>query len=173
MEIEVKFRLTAEQEQQLLAAYPEQAGPEEKQQDIYFFTGFDGKPSLRVRSDASGACVTAKANFAETGGVRTRLELEPMISPADSDTWVRIFNLLGFPTWTVVTKMRRCIQLPGGVTLCLDTVEGAGKFIEFEILAEADKVSEASQTLNQVIAQLGFAGVPRVTQSYRELVQAS
>jgi predicted adenylyl cyclase CyaB len=171
MEIEVKFRLSDEMEANIMACCANERQKVESQLDNYFQT-WAGGPALRLRKDNTDACVTLKSKFSEVNGIRTREEVEPSILPAEAGDWTRLFNLLAFPTSTVVAKVRTSIYLDGGVTLCLDNVAGVGKFIEFEIMGSPEDPTVVEQ-LERTIRNYGFAHEPRVAESYRELVEAA
>lgn len=167
MEIEAKFALSAEREAQLLA----RLGPPEAtvaQRDIYLKTA--GLPvALRVRQDGDQARVTLKSGFTKVQGIRVRDEWEPTIWPSELTTWLTIFERLGFPAGTTVEKSRRSWTLPSGVHCLIDTLDGIGTFCEVE--AVADEPEGALKALELAITELGLGDLPRLTRSYRDLVE--
>lgn len=167
MEIEAKFQLFAEREAALVARL---GAPEATvaQRDVYLKTA--GIPvALRVRKDGDEARVTLKSGFTKVQGIRVRDEWEPTIRPEELDTWLTIFERLGFPAGTAVEKTRRQWTLPGGVHCLIDALDGVGTFCEVE--AVADEPAGALKALEAAIADLGLADLPRLTKSYRDLVE--
>lgn len=167
MEIEAKFRLDASQ----LQALRERLGPPVetvRQRDVYLETA--GLPvALRVRRDGERACVTLKQGFEKVAGIRVREEFEPRIAPDELDTWLTIFERLGFPAGEAVEKTREVYAQPHGVHVLLDQVDGLGSFVEVESVA--DDATAALAHLEAAIAALGLGAQPRLTRSYRELLR--
>ena len=167
MEIEAKIPLTPEQAQ----ALRDRLGPPasiKRQSDVYLATA--GLPvALRVREDGEQAWLTLKSGFEQVEGIRVREELEPAIRPEDVPTWLLIFERLGLPRGLTVAKTRE-EHAYGGVHVLIDEVDGLGTYCEVESVAE-DK-DAALAKLEQAISELGLSGLPRVTDSYRELLQA-
>lgn len=166
MEIEAKFALGEEARAALRARLGTPAETV-RQTDVYLRTA--GVPvALRVRRDGARACVTLKRGFEKVQGIRVREELEPAIDPAEIDTWLGIFERLGFPAGETVEKTREVYERPGGVHVLLDEIEGLGSFCEVE--AVADDRDAALARLERAIAELGLGDLPRLTRSYRDLL---
>jgi predicted adenylyl cyclase CyaB len=171
VEIEVKFRLSDQMEANIQALCANKGYTLETQRDVYFQTPAGG-PALRIRDSGLGACVTLKNKFSEVNGVRTRVEIEPTVVPGEIEDWIRVFGELGFPAGTIVNKTRCSFALERGVTICLDNIAGVGKFIEFEVIGSPEDPT-VIERLERTIRNYGFALEPRVTESYRELVEAA
>lgn len=169
MEIEAKFALDPERR----AALAAKLGPASaivRQRDVYLQTA--GLPvALRVRRDGEKACVTLKSGFEKVQGIRVREEFEPAIEPAELDTWLTLFERLGFPAGEAVEKTRRVHERPHGVHVLIDEIDGLGTFCEVE--AVADERDAALAHLEAAIAELGLADLPRLTRSYRDLLIAA
>ena len=168
MEIEVKLALDAERRQALEAKLGAPVR-EVAQRDVYLATA--GIPvALRVRQDGDAACVTLKSGFEKRDGIRIREELEPAIAAADVDTWLLVFERLGFPAAEVVDKRRR-EYVHGPVHVVIDTIEGLGTFAEVEVVGDDPDTARAQ--LERALAELGLADLPRITRSYRDLLKAA
>lgn len=167
MEIEAKIPVTADQ---ALALRERLGAPvaTHRQRDIYLATA--GLPvALRVRQDDAHAWVTLKSGFTQVEGIKVREELEPVIRPEDVPTWLAIFERLGLPEGLTVSKHRDEYAY-GGVHVLLDTVDELGTFVEVE--AVADDAPAALVKLEAAIRDLGLGELPRVSESYRELLIA-
>jgi predicted adenylyl cyclase CyaB len=139
------------------------------QQDVYLATA--GVPvALRVRRDGDEAKVTLKAGFELRDGVKIREELEPAIRPEELETWLTLFERLGFPRAEVVAKTRR-EYAHAGVHVLIDEVAGLGAFVEVEVVV--DEPSGAKAALEAALESLELAALPRITASYRELLIAA
>ena len=124
-----------------------------------------------MRQDGDAACVTLKAGFEKVQGIRVREEWEPTIRPDQLETWLVIFERLGFPRGDEVAKRREIWHRPGGVHVVIDTIAGLGTYAEVEAVADARDATLA--LLEAAIVELGLADHARITTSYRELVAAA
>ena len=87
---------------------------------------------------------------------RTRREYEVAVS--DGETAARLLEALGYTPDHTVRKNRRELK-KDGVTLCLDEVEGLGRFIELEKLVEDGGDRDAAR--QELLELLEMLGVPR------------
>lgn len=165
MEVEVKLALDAATRAALEAKLGAPLRVVE-QQDVYLATA--GVPvALRVRRDGDEAKVTLKAGFQVVNGVKLREELEPAIRPEELDTWLAIFERLGFPPAEVVAKTRREYQ-HAGVHVLIDEVRDLGTFAEVEVVVE--RPEGAAAAIEAALESLALSGLPRITHSYRDLL---
>jgi adenylate cyclase class 2 len=165
MEVEAKIPLTAEQAGLLRKRLGEPQA-RHTQRDLYLATA--GLPvALRIRQDDEQAWVTLKTGFQQVQGIKVREELEPGIRPEEVPAWLRMFEALGFPRGLEVAKRRHEYDM-GGFHVLIDEVEGLGTFAEVEALAEDGHSAVAK--LEAAIKELGLDGLPRVSESYRELL---
>jgi predicted adenylyl cyclase CyaB len=166
MEIEVKLALdtaTRERLENQLGAPLRTV----RQKDTYLKTD-PLSVALRVREDGDHAWVTLKAGFEKRDGIRIREELEPAIRPEDVALWLAVFARLGFAAHRVVAKTRKEYQR-GEVHVVLDEVEGLGAYAEIEVVG--DDADRAQAQLEIVMAELGVGALPRITKSYRDLLE--
>ena len=107
--------------------------------------------------------------------VKVRTELEIPLLPGDGAAaeMTRLLTHLGYRFVAVVKKHRRTASLkrdPFSFTVCLDEVEGLGRFAEVEVLAPEDRRADAEKALAALAAELGLSEVER--RSYLGLVLA-
>ncbi|MGC1119559.1 MAG: class IV adenylate cyclase [Candidatus Methanofastidiosia archaeon] len=133
MEIEVKARAsTLEEVQETLAAMGAAYVDDVTQEDTYFnhpcrnFEETDEAVRIRVSNDRSHLTYKGKKVDLES---KTRDEIEILIE--DSNKGKEILNKLGFQEVANVTKTRKVYTLDE-VTVCLDTVDRLGTFVEVE-----------------------------------------
>lgn len=179
LEIELKFPvadllavLAALQE--LGAAVQE----EHEQADRYFnhpardFAATD--EALRLRSVGEANYITYKGPRIDPG-TKTRQEIELSL-PSGSHTmarWRELLSALGFVHIADVHKRRRktCLAWQGfQVEIALDQVAELGSFVELEILAPPEQLSQAQQAMRSLAERLGLAASER--RSYLELLLA-
>ncbi|WP_431887512.1 class IV adenylate cyclase [Nocardiopsis alba] len=131
---------------------------------------------LRVREREGGCEITYKpasdATTHSAAGVIAKKETD--VALADADQAARAHDLLealGMVRPARVEKRRVCYRDPGrpGLSVVVDTVVGAGSFIETEILSEGPS-QEAVRRLEEVERLLGVDALPVVTSPYRDLV---
>jgi adenylate cyclase class 2 len=150
-----------------------------KEEDRYFnapdrdFAKTD--EALRLRRIGTANFVTYKGPKRDAQ-TKTRTEIEVSLAKGKegADDFCRLLRSLGYRDVAVVKKERQIYRLAneGGfpVEVCLDEVEGLGKFAELEILAPASKLDPARAVLLRLAAELGLTASER--RSYLELLLA-
>jgi adenylate cyclase class 2 len=177
LEVEMKFRVPdfADVESRLAAASARLACA---RRDIdHYFNAPDrdfarSDEALRLRRVGAANFVTYKGPKQDTQ-TKTRTEIEVPLAegPAAAEGFVRVLTHLGYRPVAVVQKERRIYHLertPFSLEICLDDVEGVGRFIELEILAPEERLSDARRVVQDLAADLGLGGSER--RSYLELL---
>jgi adenylate cyclase class 2 len=131
--------------------------------------------AVRVRQIGSRNFVTYKGPRIDAR-TKTRTEIEVPLADGDEPAadFKRLLTALGFRPVAVVRKRRRVFELRHGgfpIQVCLDEVEGVGRFAELEILAAAEQLESAQAALHELAAELGLVESER--RSYLELLLAS
>ena len=130
--------------------------------------------AFRLRRVGSSNYLTYKGPK-QRADVKVRTELEVPIQPGDEAAadMTRLLTHLGFRPVAVVKKRRRQATLERdgfSFTICLDDVEGLGRFAEVEVLAPDDRRADAERAVAALAAELGLSDVER--RSYLGLVLA-
>ena len=104
---------------------------------------------------------------------KTRTEIEVPLAEGDkaAEDFARLLQQLGYRPVAVVRKRRRVFhwQRDGfPMEVCLDEVDGLGRFAELEIQAPEEELDAARSVLLQTAAALGLTGSER--RSYLELL---
>jgi adenylate cyclase class 2 len=115
---------------------------------------------FRLRCVDEAAVLTYKGPK-RGGAVKTRPEIEVPLAVgaahvADAD---RLVQCLGFRPTAVVKKQREVYALARDgfeLHLCFDDLDGVGRFLEVEIVAEEARLAEAERTVLAVAAELGL-----------------
>ncbi|NJE75627.1 class IV adenylate cyclase [Thermococcus sp. ES12] len=98
---------------------------------------------------------------------KTREEIEVPISDPDKHT--EILRSLGFEEVLTIEKTREKYYVDKGIIIDLDEVNGLGKFIEIEALADREEiVEETVKILHEILESLGVERFER--RSYLELM---
>jgi adenylate cyclase, class 2 len=108
------------------------------------------------------------------GKIRTEVEVPVGGGDTNADAFLRLLGHLGYRPVIVVRKTRRPFHLRRqgfAVEVCLDDVEGLGKFVEVEIIAPEEQLDAARQALTALAAELGLEKDER--RSYLELQLAA
>jgi len=146
----------------------------ERQEDIYFqhpcrdFSKTDEALRIRLKrfNGHFEAFITYKGPKMEPHS-KTRKEIEVQVE--DPKGHEEILRELGFRRVFTVRKTREKYHVEKGIILALDEVEGLGKFIEAEALAEDD--TEMEKTVERLKNLLREVGVTRFERrSYLELL---
>jgi adenylate cyclase class 2 len=108
--------------------------------------------------------------------VKARTELEAPLAPGEEAArkYLELLGHLGYRPTAVVRKRRRSYKTQRGgfaLTICLDEVDGLGRFAEVEVMAEETQLEAARSVLAEAAAALGLTAVER--RSYLGLVLAS
>jgi adenylate cyclase class 2 len=180
LEIEMKFPVDdfARLERQL-AAWGTVAEPPCTNSDHYFnapdrdFAATD--EALRLRRIGARNRITYKGPKHKVAAkVRTEIEVPLADGDSPAEDFMRLLNHLGYQPVAVVRKDRRSYHLQRegyDVEICLDEVQGLGRFAEVEILAPEEQLAKAQAVLEQVASALGLDGAER--RSYLELLLAA
>ena len=168
MEIEAKYRVTDEQYDTIRLALYESMGPPrvEDQRDEYFIDSTKSYVA-RIRNSYDDHILTVK-NIIPPSEIKIRIEEETEIG--SEQAMIRILETLGFEHLGTVIK-HRCGWLysvtdPGPChTICLDDVEGLGKFLEIELNKYA-VVDSAADAIRSIIQSLNVTDLEPVSNSY-------
>jgi len=166
MEIEVKFRLDRDVEEAIrqLATFE----IEKVEEDIYFNSPSrdfrETDEALRVRKDVEGFSITYKGPKVDS---ETKSREEIKLRVDDFESAVKLFKKLGFREAGRVVKKRR-IYRAGDAVICLDDVEGLGKFVEIEV--ECDDLEKGKREVFGIAEKLGFDRKESIRRSYLEMV---
>jgi adenylate cyclase class 2 len=180
LEVEMKFPgadFTALERQ--LAAWGARADAPLDEADHYFnapdrdFGVTD--EALRLRRIGPANRVTYKGPKRGTRG-KTRTEIEVPLGEGDETAaqFREMLVQLKYRPVAVVRKHRRIYRLERdgfALEVCLDEVEGLGRFAEVEIQAPEDQLAEAERVLRDTAAALGLGREER--RSYLEMLLAA
>jgi adenylate cyclase class 2 len=128
--------------------------------------------ALRLRRIGSANFVTYKGPKRDAQ-TKTRTEIEVGLVPGEkaAEDFGRLLIHLGYRFVATVRKRRAVYHLKRErftVEVCLDEVEGLGRFAEFEIQAPEEQLAEARDELLRTAAEMGLGDSER--RSYLELL---
>ena len=166
MEVEVKFRYKegVEEKVRSIADFV----IEKLEEDVYFnhpcrdFAATD--EALRVRRDVEGIKMTYKGPKLDS---ETKSREEIKLNVDDFETTIAILRKLGFKEVRTIKKIRR-IYRAGSAIICIDEVEGLGRFVEIEVESES---LEAKERLFEIASVLGYSRNESIVESYLELLE--
>ncbi len=157
LEIEQKYRI--ENTQEWLAKLIDLgfvAGTLERQSDTYLAHpsrdfGVSGE-ALRLRQIDDDVFVTYKGKKL-AGAVKIRTEIELPLG-GDFEDWLKLWQHLGFKVVERIGKVRQNFssRKHPGMTICVDSVEELGCFIEIEMVVSSDVDPEFPSTAIQNLA---------------------
>jgi adenylate cyclase class 2 len=155
------------------------AGEPQVEVDLYFahpakdFAQTD--EALRIRTIGAANYVTYKGpKLDATTKTREEIELPLSGGPQGHAEWRRLLEALGFRPVAEVRKRRRKAKMAWQghtVEVSLDEVDRLGAFVELELIASAEGLEAAKQTILQLASSMGLSGSQR--RSYLELLLAS
>lgn len=117
--------------------------------------------AFRIRRKGGNQLLTYKGpRLPGKAKVRKEIELTVCESLDDSSQLLQLFVALGYSPVAKVSKKRvihRGDWHGAEVTVCLDTIDGIGCFVELEQLAEESTASEVSLRLVNLAEELGLS----------------
>jgi adenylate cyclase class 2 len=130
--------------------------------------------ALRLRRVGASNRVTYKGPKLDAT-TKTRVEIEVSLADGDGPAldFCRLLENLGYRPVAVVPKCRRIYRFErdgSKMEVCLDEVDGLGRFAEIEVMAEERQLESAQQVLRQCAEELGLTTSER--RSYLELLLA-
>jgi len=167
MEVEVKFKVEdfGKIEKKLVKAGKFMI--EKIEEDLYFNSPWrdfrKSDEALRIRKDSEGITLTYKGKKVDAE-TKTREEIKLKIESFDRCRI--ILEKLGFTPVRWVKKKRKIYYVEEAV-VCLDELEGLGKFVEVEI--ESDEIERAKKKVFKVARILGLKG-KSIRKSYLEML---
>lgn len=173
VEVEVRFRLLDERQAlQQLRTVGVRFGKASMQDDqAYAPESWDySKPRIgvtfaRLRTSDTRCLFTVKRPVTD---VRTCIEHECFVS--DRAAMHEAIMLMGFRP-TIKIQKRRALARRGKFTLCLDDVDGLGRFLEIECVASADDDTESvRREIESFVAQVGLV-VERCHDTYDAMLK--
>ncbi|RLI85683.1 MAG: class IV adenylate cyclase [Archaeoglobales archaeon] len=168
MEVEVKFKVEDFEEIKKKLAEVGKFVIEKVEEDLYFNSPWRdfwrSDEALRIRKDVEGVTLTYKGRKVDAE-TKTREEIKLKVNSFDKCR--KILEKLGFKPVRWVKKRRRIYRVNEAV-VCLDEVEGLGKFVEVEI--ESEDVKEAKKRVFEVARNLGLKG-ESIRESYLEMLE--
>jgi adenylate cyclase class 2 len=131
--------------------------------------------ALRLRRIGNDNYVTYKGPKIDAQ-TKTRTEIELPIAAGDQAAaqFAQLLTHLGYRAVATVRKHRLVCHLKRdgfALEVCLDDVEGVGRFVELEIMADEAALPAARAVLLQTAAALGLCDMER--RSYLELLLTS
>lgn len=170
IEVEVKVRADHSKIRPILFEMGASKIGVEEQSDIYFAAPYRNfaktDEALRIRSLGGQAVLTYKGPKLDKVS-KTRVEIE---TPVDGTAAAKIFHALGFMEAGAVRK-RREIFRAGEITVCLDTVEGLGEFLEVELdIADNENLISSRAQLFKFLSHFGLNENDSIRTSYLEMV---
>jgi adenylate cyclase class 2 len=129
----------------------------------------DTDEAFRIRTSGDAVWLTYKGPKLP-GEVKTREELELSLQ-VEVEQLRQLLLALRFRPVATVAKQRELFELTRdgfSLSICLDTVQQVGEFVEIEALAEPSQAEAASRVVQELARELGLTDVVR--RSYLGLV---
>ena len=122
----------------------------------------------RLLPDGPSECLITYKGPKMSRASRTRREYEVTVS--DGETAARLIESLGHRPVFTVRKVRRELK-KGNITLCLDEVDGLGRFLELEnLVSDGGDRDAAEQALLGLLDRFGVSRDRLIRASYLEML---
>jgi len=119
--------------------------------------------AVRIRRDVEGVAITYKGPKVD---LETKSREEVKVKVDSFEDALDLLRKLGFRPVMEVRKFRKIYRLKGAI-VCIDEVEGVGKFVEIEI--ESGSIRD-KETIFDVAKLLGYSREESITRSYLEMI---
>ncbi len=166
MEVEIKFELKGDTLEKIKGIAKFICRRSEA--DTYFLSPVrDFKKTdeaLRIRRENGFVRITYKGPKVDNE-TKTREEIE--VSVDSYENAVELLKRLGFKPFKEIRKVREVYKI-GDITICVDDVEGLGRFIEFE--KKSDDVDKAKKEIFELAGKLGYDISKSIRKSYLEMI---
>jgi adenylate cyclase class 2 len=179
LEIEMKFPVTDFASIQAHLSDWKADGPEILEEADHYLNAPDRDfartdEALRLRRVGPANLLTYKGPKIDLR-TKTRTEIEVPLSTGDdaAKKAIDLFLSLGYRPVAVVKKKRTLYRVHRHgypMEICLDDVEGLGKFVELEIMAPEDRLDVGREALMRSADELGLTNTER--RSYLEMLLA-
>ncbi len=165
LEVELKFRVADHAPVRAILLRVEATGGAEHAEADHYFNAPDRDfavtgEALRLRRIRDRNILTYKGPKL-AGPIKTRPEVELDVAPGDAgaETVSALLTGLGYRPVAVVRKTRETFTVAGPfpVSVCLDTVERVGTFVEVEVLADESQAAAAQAAVRAAANELGLA----------------
>ncbi len=165
MEVEVKFPYREDVEKKIeeMAEFV----IEKFEHDLYFnhpcrdFRKSD--EAVRVRKDSEGITITYKGPKVDSE-TKSREEIKLRVNSFENA--VEMLERLGFAPVKEVKKLRKIYRYKNAI-VCVDNVEGLGRFVEIEIESES---IDAKEDVFRIAKMLGYGRDESIRESYLEMI---
>lgn len=128
--------------------------------------------ALRIRSRDDRHILTWKGPTHDSNA-KIREEIEITLNADDRERFRKMLFGMGFHSVATVCKQRESLSVESEgatMTICLDTIEGLGTFVELEIVAGSESaIADAERSLDRLAKQLKIQAEP-TTVSYLEML---
>ncbi len=127
--------------------------------------------ALRIRQIDDESFVTYKGKRLD-GPIKIRPEIELPLTENTTDSWLQIWENLGFEKLKQVKKTRESFQLDrssGLITVTLDRVSGLGHFVEIErVLSDKSQIEAAQREILGLAEELYLGTIEK--RSYLSMI---
>jgi len=170
-EVEVKFRDDADAVRHFLAGRGCQMSVEKAQGDVIFVhkavDGFNvpqGGNIIRIRTQNGKSILTVK----QKGGAFATRETETVVENADATA--NILEMLDYKVVVTVNKKRITTKYEN-MEICFDNVEHLGKFVEVEIMVDAEKdKASALDKIKRFLKQFDITELDFCLERYDDMI---
>lgn len=146
-----------------------------------YFTDIDSKfiknrTCLRIRKKNNEYMeITYKGKSDSLLGQYCKLENNIHANIEDYENYINLFSALGYYSYVEVKKKRITYSLEGDnyqYSIMIDTLPEIGGFVEFEILADQNKMSkkEVKKELENFVVKFNSLNLREATEPYRDIV---
>lgn len=162
---EIKIRIDSVEALLPRACALADGGPERIAQDDTFYAVAQGR--LKLRRFADGSAELIHYHRPDIGQARISDHLRVAVPDADAlhEALARACGVRGR-----VVKQRWLLRI-GATRIHLDRVEGLGDFLELEVVLRPEQAdAEGHAIAEDLMAQLGTGGAPRLARAYLDLL---
>lgn len=130
---------------------------------------------LRIRKCEDNMEITFKGKSKDYSSSFTKLESNFNMDPKNYDSFIELFSMLGFYSYTIVNKQRYTYRIEDNnyiYSIMVDNIEDLGGFVEFEIISQNNIVDEEELKirLNKFVSLFSSLDLEEAKLPYRDFV---
>lgn len=168
LEIELRAKIDPKVVEELLSRNKIQS--ESTQHDIYykFISTPENSWIVRIREENRIYTLTYKSQNQKSDGAWSEVEME--IEKVSAQSLHHFFLQNGYNIEVQISK-RRVSYTDNGLTVNIDDIQGLGTFIEVELFAKKDEISNAHKKLSNYLEKIGVSSEDITKKGYVTLMK--
>lgn len=168
LEIELRAKIDSKVVENLLSRMRIQRKSDQHDTYYKFISNPENSWIVRIRQENKKYFLTYKSQIQADDGAWSEVEME--IEKVAAQSLHHFFLQNGYTIEVEINK-RRVTFTDKGLTINIDDIQGLGKFIEVEVFADKDEISNAHKKLSSYLEKIGVSSEDITNKGYVKLMK--